>query len=64
MGTQWEGTGEHAGETLAYYARALEDDGPAGENEAVLRRSITVSEYPDRFRWPLIELLDRQGRIE
>ncbi|MFF9654276.1 hypothetical protein [Streptomyces sp. NPDC014622] len=53
------GTGEHAGETLAYYARALEDDGQAGEAEAVLRRFIAAAEYPDRFRWPLIELLSR-----
>ncbi|MFI9345760.1 hypothetical protein ACIG0D_31550 [Streptomyces sp. NPDC052773] len=58
------GAGEHAGETLAYYARALEDDGQAGEAEAVLRRFIAAGEYPDRFRWPLIELLGRQGRIE
>lgn len=58
------GTGERAGETLAYYARALEDDGQAGEAEAVLRRFIAAAEYPDRFRWPLIELLGRQGRLE
>ncbi|MFB7501570.1 tetratricopeptide repeat protein [Streptomyces sp. NPDC056161] len=58
------GTGKHAGETLAYYARALEDDGQADEAEAVLRRFIATAEYPDRFRWPLIELLGRQGRIE
>ncbi|MFH8379035.1 hypothetical protein ACH4A7_36620 [Streptomyces cyaneofuscatus] len=58
------GTGERADETLAYYARALEDDGQAGEAEAVLRRFIAAAEYPDRFRWPLIELLGRQGRIE
>ncbi|MET9810792.1 hypothetical protein [Streptomyces halstedii] len=58
------GTGERAGEMLAYYARALEDDGQAGEAEAVLRRFIAAAEYPDRFRWPLIELLGRQGRIE
>lgn len=57
-------TGERADETLAYYARALEDDGQASEAEAVLRRFIAVAEYPDRFRWPLIELLGRQGRIE
>jgi Tetratricopeptide repeat. len=58
------GTGEHAGETLRYYAGALQDDGRADEAEAVLRRFIAASEYPDRFRWPLIELLYRQGRIE
>jgi tetratricopeptide (TPR) repeat protein len=33
-------------------------------DEAVLRRFIAAGEYPDRFRWPLIELLGRQGRIE
>ncbi|MFD8293922.1 tetratricopeptide repeat protein [Streptomyces lavendulae] len=58
------GTGERVGETLAYYARALEDAGQAGEAEAVLRRFIAAAEYPDRFRRPLIELLSRQGRIE
>ncbi|MCX5256936.1 tetratricopeptide repeat protein [Streptomyces canus] len=58
------GTGERADETLAYYARALEDDGQADEAEAVLRRYIAAAEHPDRFRWPLIELLARQGRIE
>ncbi|MFB7328319.1 hypothetical protein [Streptomyces sp. NPDC056190] len=58
------GTGERAGEALAYYARALEDDGQADEAEAVLRHFIAAAEYPDRFRWSLIELLDRQGRIE
>ncbi|MFG2732986.1 tetratricopeptide repeat protein [Streptomyces canus] len=58
------GTGERAGDTLAYYARALEDDGQADEAEAVLRRYIAAAEHPDRFRWPLIELLARQGRIE
>lgn len=58
------GTGERADETLAYYARALEDNGQAGEAEAVLRRFIAAAEYPDRFRWPLIELLGGQGRIE
>ncbi|WP_279329078.1 hypothetical protein [Streptomyces sp. OS603R] len=58
------GTGERADETLAYYARALEDDGQAGKAEAVLRRFIATAEYPDRFRWPLIELLARQGRFE
>ncbi|GEC02348.1 hypothetical protein SSP24_00030 [Streptomyces spinoverrucosus] len=58
------GTGERAGETLAYYARALEDDGQADEAEAALRHFIAAAEYPDRFRWPLIELLGRQGRIE
>ncbi len=58
------GTGERADETLAYYARALEDDGQAGKAEAVLRRFIAAAEYPDRFRWPLIELLARQGRFE
>ncbi|MFE2760425.1 tetratricopeptide repeat protein [Streptomyces halstedii] len=58
------GTGERASETLAYYARALEDDGQVGEAEAVLRRFIAAAEYPDRFRWPLIELLGRQGRLE
>ncbi|MBL3670573.1 tetratricopeptide repeat protein [Streptomyces sp. M2CJ-2] len=58
------GTGKHAGETLAYYARALEDVGQADEAETVLRRFIAAAEYPDRFRWPLIGLLGRQGRIE
>ncbi|MEU9298539.1 hypothetical protein [Streptomyces sp. NPDC048266] len=58
------GTGKHAGEVLAYYAQALEDDGQAGEAEAVLRHFTATAEYPDRFRWPLIELLSRQGRID
>lgn len=58
------GTGEHARETLEYYARALEDDGQADVAEATLRRFIATAEYPDRFRWPLIELLGRQDRIE
>ncbi|MER6678511.1 hypothetical protein [Streptomyces sp. NPDC000983] len=57
-------TGVRAGKTLAYYARALEADGRAGEAEAALRRAIAAAEYPDRFRWPLIELLGRQGRID
>lgn len=58
------GAGERAGETLAHYARALEDAGQADEAEAVLRRFIADAEHPNRFRWPLIELLERQGRIE
>ncbi|MFF9019615.1 tetratricopeptide repeat protein [Streptomyces eurythermus] len=58
------GTGEHADFTLEYYARALEDHGQADEAEAVLRRFIATAEYPDRFRWPLVELLGRQGRLE
>ncbi|MGW7198715.1 tetratricopeptide repeat protein [Streptomyces chryseus] len=58
------GTGERADETLAYYARALEDNGQADVAEAVLRRFIAAAEYPDRFRWPLIELLGRQDRIQ
>ncbi|MEU9464915.1 hypothetical protein [Streptomyces sp. NPDC048312] len=58
------GTGKHAGEALAYYARALEDDGQEDEAEAVLRHFIAAAEYPDQFRWALIELLGRQGRIE
>ncbi|MFJ5220475.1 tetratricopeptide repeat protein [Streptomyces sp. NPDC088354] len=58
------GTGKRASDTLAYYARALEDDGQTDEAEAVLRRFIAAAEYPDRFRWPLIELLGRQGRLE
>ncbi|MGW2952670.1 tetratricopeptide repeat protein [Streptomyces eurythermus] len=58
------GTGERADDTLAYYARALEDHGLADEAEAVLRRFIATAEHPDRFRRPLIELLGRQGRIE
>ncbi|MFC5959732.1 hypothetical protein ACFP51_36635 [Streptomyces pratens] len=58
------GTGKHAGETLAHYARALEDVGQADEAETVLRRFIAAADYPDRFRWPLIGLLGRQGRIE
>ncbi|WP_327248955.1 hypothetical protein [Streptomyces sp. NBC_01320] len=57
------GTGEHAHVGLPYYARALEDRGQADEAETVLRRFIAADEW-DRFRWPLIELLGRQGRIE
>ncbi|MGW6202512.1 tetratricopeptide repeat protein [Streptomyces sp. NPDC055089] len=57
------GTGEHAHVGLPYYARALEDQGHADEAETILRRFIAADEW-DRFRWPLIELLGRQGRIE
>ncbi|MFF9572742.1 hypothetical protein [Streptomyces sp. NPDC014685] len=57
------GTGEHAHVGLPYYARALEDRGRADEAETVLRRFIAADEW-GRFRWPLIELLGRQGRLE
>ncbi|MGW5932468.1 tetratricopeptide repeat protein [Streptomyces anulatus] len=56
------GIGEHAHVGLPYYARALEDRGRADEAETFLRRFIAADEW-DRFRWPLIELLGRQGRI-
>ncbi|MDK0517843.1 hypothetical protein [Streptomyces sp. ML-6] len=57
------GTGEHAHVGLPYYARALEDRGRTDEAETVLRRFIAADEW-GRFRWPLIELLGRQGRLE
>ncbi|MFD3613105.1 tetratricopeptide repeat protein [Streptomyces atroolivaceus] len=57
------GIGEHAHVGLSYYARALENRGRTDEAETVLRRFIAADEW-DRFRWPLIELLGRQGRIE
>ncbi|WP_260697034.1 hypothetical protein [Streptomyces sp. 130] len=57
------GTGEHAQVALPYYAKALEDHGRADEAEAILRRFIAADEW-DRFRWPLIDLLGRQGRFE
>lgn len=57
------GIGEHVHVGLPYYARALEDHGQADEAETVLRRFIAADEW-DRFRWPLIELLGRQGRID
>ncbi|WP_424921989.1 hypothetical protein [Streptomyces sp. wa1] len=56
------GIGEHAHVGLPYYARALEDRGQADEAENVLRRFTAADEW-GRFRWPLIELLWRQGRI-
>ncbi|MFE2453474.1 tetratricopeptide repeat protein [[Kitasatospora] papulosa] len=56
------GIGEHAHVGLPYYARALEDRGRADEAETVLRRFMAADEW-GRFRWPLIELLWRQGRI-
>ncbi|MFD6281347.1 tetratricopeptide repeat protein [Streptomyces sp. NPDC060209] len=58
------GTGEHAHTALPHYAKALEDRGQAEEAEAVLRQFIDSAEYPDRVRWPLIDLLSRQGRID
>ncbi|MFJ8828120.1 hypothetical protein ACIREE_41180 [Streptomyces sp. NPDC102467] len=57
------GTGQHAHVGLPYYARALEDHGQAEEAETVLRRFIATDEW-DRYRWPLIELLGRQHRLE
>lgn len=57
------GTGSHSHVALPYYARALEDCGQAEEAEVVLRRFIAADGSPDRFRWPLMELLTRQGRI-
>ncbi|MGI5248687.1 tetratricopeptide repeat protein [Actinacidiphila glaucinigra] len=58
------GTGRHAGSVLKYYARALEDHGRPEEAEVVLREFIDSAVYPDRFRWPLIDLLARQGRLD
>ncbi|MFI9724694.1 hypothetical protein [Streptomyces sp. NPDC052092] len=57
------GIGKHAHVGLPYYARALEDHGRSDEAETVLRRFIAADEW-DHFRWPLIELLGRQGRFE
>ena len=58
------GTGQHAGVVLPYYAQVLEDHGRAREAEAVLREFIDSAEDPDCYRWPLIELLARQGRLD
>ncbi|MEU7468852.1 hypothetical protein AB0A94_09895 [Streptomyces sp. NPDC044984] len=58
------GTGKHAHATLRPYARALEDRGRTGEAEAVLREFLGSDEYPAPFRWPLTELLARQGRLD
>ncbi|GAA4830141.1 hypothetical protein GCM10023235_00080 [Kitasatospora terrestris] len=58
------GTGPRAGVALRYYARALEDAGRAEEAEQVLREFIDSAEHPDRFRWPLIELLARRSRLD
>ncbi|MFD8178004.1 hypothetical protein [Streptomyces sp. NPDC059709] len=57
------GVGEHAHVGLPYYAKALEDRGRADEAESVLRRFVAADEW-DRYRWPLIELLARQGRMD
>ncbi|MFD5970896.1 tetratricopeptide repeat protein (plasmid) [Streptomyces sp. NA03103] len=57
------GVGEHAHVGLPYYAKALEDRGRADEAESVLRRFLAADEW-DRYRWPLIELLARQGRMD
>ncbi|MGW0786298.1 tetratricopeptide repeat protein [Streptomyces sp. NPDC002913] len=56
------GIGEHAHVGLPYYVKALENQGQADEAETVLRHFIAADEW-DRFRWPLIGLLGRQGRI-
>ncbi|MFD7324816.1 hypothetical protein ACFV9D_27640 [Streptomyces sp. NPDC059875] len=56
-------TGKHSGVTLPHYAQALEDQGRVEEAEAILRQFIGSAEYPDRFRWALIELLARHGRL-
>ncbi|WP_330237527.1 tetratricopeptide repeat protein [Streptomyces sp. NBC_00525] len=56
-------TGEHAHVVLPYYAKALEEHGRAGEAETILRRHIETDEGIC-FRWPLIDLLRRQGRVE
>ncbi|WP_433570209.1 tetratricopeptide repeat protein [Streptomyces sp. CA-251247] len=58
------GTGKQARTVLPFYARALEGLGRTEEAEAVLRHFIACDEYPGRFRWPLIDLLGRQGRLE
>jgi tetratricopeptide (TPR) repeat protein len=58
------GTGPHAGTVLPYYAQALEDRGRSKEAEDVLQAFIGSAKYPDRLRWPLIELLARQGRLD
>ncbi|MFE0427142.1 hypothetical protein [Streptomyces sp. NPDC058953] len=58
------GAGQHAGETLAHYARALEDDGQADEAETVLRYYAATAAYPDRFPWTLTEPPARRSRID
>ncbi|MFE3760395.1 hypothetical protein ACFXPI_01300 [Streptomyces sp. NPDC059104] len=56
--------GDHTHVALPCYAHALESHGRADEAEAVLRKFIASTEHPERYYWPLIDLLARQGRID
>ncbi|WP_307813129.1 hypothetical protein [Streptomyces sp. N35] len=57
-------SGEHPDVGVPSFACALEQAGRDEEAEGVLREFVAAQQYPNHYRWALIDLLNRQGRLD